>query len=58
MERDYLEAELQKLITEFRKSKDAMVTCGDMADALYNILDDVSAEDVVADLALDMAPGI
>lgn len=50
--------ELTKLMEELRRHGEAHVACDDMADALYNILDDAAAEDVIADLALDTEPGI
>jgi hypothetical protein len=53
-----LRSELTKLMEELKKHGGAKVDCADMSDALYNILDDAEAEDVIDDLALDTEPGV
>lgn len=52
-----LRTELTKLMMELKKHDQAHVNCAEMADALFNILDDAEAEDVIEDLALDTEAG-
>lgn len=56
---EWLEHQLDRLIKELRKHSEASVSCSDMADALYNIVDGCDMQDVISDLALDdTLPGV
>lgn len=50
--------DLQLLVDALRRAGRATVTCSDMADALYDIIDDCDIDDIISDLALDIEAGV